>query len=116
MKVVVHHHAEHLHQQLQAKKFRTPFWTALRTNTSSTRAKTIVDTVTTVINQATFSAIDELKPDFRKPFTMFLDGYHYDDRRGNGHPHGYGEVSHLPCTEEIVCGSFGLQLIPLSNG
>ena len=28
----------------------------------------------------------------------------------------YGEVSNLPCTEEIVCGSFGLQLIPLSNG
>ena len=24
-------------------------------------------------------AIDGLKPDFRKPFTMFLDGYHYDE-------------------------------------
>jgi len=24
-------------------------------------------------------AIDGLKGDFRKPFTMFLDGYHYDE-------------------------------------
>ena len=39
-----------------------------------------VDTVTTVINQADIlEAIDDLKPDFRKPFTMFLDGYHYDE-------------------------------------
>ena len=39
-----------------------------------------VDTVTTVINQADImEAIGELKPDFRKPFTMFLDGYHYDE-------------------------------------
>jgi len=39
-----------------------------------------VDTVTTEINQSDIlGAINELKPDFRKPFTMFLDGYHYDE-------------------------------------
>ena len=39
-----------------------------------------VDTVTTVINEGDIlDAIDELKPDFRKPFTMFLDGFHYDE-------------------------------------
>ena len=33
-----------------------------------------------VINQADIlEAIGDLKPDFRKPFTMFLDGYHYDE-------------------------------------
>ena len=40
----------------------------------------LVDTVTTEINQSDIlGAINELKPDFRKPFTMFLDGYHYDE-------------------------------------
>ena len=39
-----------------------------------------VDTVTTEINQSDIlGAINELKPDFRKPITMFLDGYHYDE-------------------------------------
>ena len=39
-----------------------------------------VDTVTTEINQSDIlGAINELKPDFRRPFTMFLDGYHYDE-------------------------------------
>lgn len=39
-----------------------------------------VDTVTTEINQSDIlGAIHDLKPDFRKPFTMFLDGYHYDE-------------------------------------
>lgn len=38
------------------------------------------DTVTTVINeQDILGAIDGLKPDFKVPFTMFLDGYHYDE-------------------------------------
>ena len=38
------------------------------------------DTVTTVINENDIlEAIEGLKPDFRKPFTMFLDGYHYDE-------------------------------------
>ena len=62
------------------KKFRTPCSTARRTSTSSTPTNYRVDTVTTVINQADIlEAIDDLKPDFRKPFTMFLDGYHYDE-------------------------------------
>jgi RNA polymerase sigma-70 factor (ECF subfamily) len=39
-----------------------------------------VDTVTTEINQSDIlGAIQSLKPDFRKPFTMFLEGFHYDE-------------------------------------
>jgi RNA polymerase sigma-70 factor, ECF subfamily len=38
------------------------------------------DTVTTVINeQDILAAIDGLKPEFKVPFTMFLDGFHYDE-------------------------------------
>ena len=38
------------------------------------------DSVTTLINIDDIqTAIDRLKYDFRKPFTMFLDGFHYDE-------------------------------------
>ena len=38
------------------------------------------DSVTTLINMDDIhGAIDRLKYDFRKPFTMFLDGFHYDE-------------------------------------
>jgi RNA polymerase sigma-70 factor (ECF subfamily) len=38
------------------------------------------DSVTTQINERDIlHAIDDLKGDFKKPFTMFLDGYHYDE-------------------------------------
>ena len=38
------------------------------------------DSVTTLINIDDIqTAIDQLKYDFRKPFTMFLDGFHYDE-------------------------------------
>ena len=38
------------------------------------------DTVTSSINeQDIMAAIDALKPEFKKPFTMFLDGFHYDE-------------------------------------
>ena len=38
------------------------------------------DSVTTLINIDDIkTAIARLKYDFRKPFTMFLDGFHYDE-------------------------------------
>lgn len=38
------------------------------------------DSVTTLINIDDIqTAINRLKYDFRKPFTMFLDGFHYDE-------------------------------------
>ncbi|MGB1074604.1 MAG: RNA polymerase sigma factor [Flavobacteriales bacterium] len=38
------------------------------------------DTVTTLINEQDIrDAIGQLKHDFQKPFTMFLDGFHYDE-------------------------------------
>ena len=73
---------KHLHQQLQAKEIpkhgaRQHGESVFLINASQDYR---VDTVTTVINQSDIlGAIDELKPDFRKPFTMFLDGYHYDE-------------------------------------
>ncbi|MDA0912432.1 MAG: sigma-70 family RNA polymerase sigma factor [Bacteroidetes bacterium] len=41
------------------------------------------DTVTSRINEKDIhGAIDELKPEFRVPFKMFLDGFHYDEIAG----------------------------------
>jgi len=38
------------------------------------------DTVTSVINeQDILSTIEELKPEFKVPFKMFMEGYHYDE-------------------------------------
>ena len=38
------------------------------------------DTVTTVINEQDIrGAIDDLKPEFKVPFNMFMEGFHYDE-------------------------------------
>jgi RNA polymerase sigma-70 factor (ECF subfamily) len=38
------------------------------------------DTVTTVINEQDIrDSIDGLKDEFRVPFNMFVEGYHYDE-------------------------------------
>jgi RNA polymerase sigma-70 factor (ECF subfamily) len=38
------------------------------------------DTVTSVINeQDIIGSIEGLKPEFKVPFKMFLEGYHYDE-------------------------------------
>ena len=38
------------------------------------------DTVTTVINEQDIrGAIDDLKPEFKVPFSMFMEGFHYDE-------------------------------------
>ena len=64
------------------------------------------DTVTTVINENDIlEAIDGLKPDFRKPFTMFSGWIPLRrNRGGNGDSHGNSEVPHLPRPQKAVVG------------